>query len=107
MQGRWPSIYRNYNGRVPNNLRVDKVLGWLDLPADTRPTMISMYFSTTDDVGHEFGPDAEETRYAVLEVDGYIERLVDGLKTRSLDDKVNIIIVADHGMANYYLNQVT
>ncbi|MBK6721900.1 MAG: hypothetical protein IPG58_01040 [Acidobacteria bacterium] len=28
-----------------------------------------MYFSTTDDVGHEFGPESEETRFAVLEVD--------------------------------------
>ncbi len=107
IQGKWPSIYRNYNGRVPNALRVDKVLGWLDLPLDNRPTMISMYFSTTDDVGHEFGPDSEETRYAVLEVDSYIERLMKGLKERKLDDKVNIIITADHGMAPSYPKQIT
>lgn len=105
--GVWPSYTRNYNGRVPNDLRVDKVLGWLDQSVETRPTFISMYFSTTDDVGHEFGPDAEETKYAVWEVDKYIERLVTGLKKRNIDKKVNIIIVSDHGMANYLPKQVT
>lgn len=94
-----PVYWRTYNGRVPNNMRVDKVLGYFDQPIAKRPTMISMYFSTTDDVGHEFGPDAEETRYAVLEVDEYIRRLMDGLAHRKIDDKVNVIIVSDHGMA--------
>ena len=82
-------------------MRVDKVLNYLDQPAATRPTMISMYFSTTDDVGHEFGPDAEETKYAVWEVDEYIERLMAGLAKRGIDKKVNIIIVSDHGMAAF------
>ena len=98
--GEAPTHWRNYNGRVPNIMRVDKILGYLDLPKERRPTMYSMYFSTTDDVGHEFGPDAEETKYAVLEVDEYIKRLVDGLKRRGIDKKVNIIITSDHGMAS-------
>ncbi len=55
--------------------------------------------ATTDDVGHEFGPDAEETRYGVLEVDEYIARLIAGLQKRGLEKKVNIIITSDHGMA--------
>ena len=96
-----PTTWRKYNGDVPNTMRVDKVLGYLDQPADKRPTMITLYFSATDDVGHEFGPDAEETGYAVREVDSYIERLVEGLKRRGTDKAVNIIIVSDHGMAPY------
>ena len=99
IQGEAPTHWRTYNGRVPNIMRVDKILEYLDQPKEKRPTMLSMYFSTTDDVGHEFGPDAEETKYAVLEVDGYIKRLIDGLKKRGIDQKVNIIITSDHGMA--------
>ena len=99
IQGEAPTHWRTYNGRVPNIMRVDKVLGYFDLAKEKRPTMMSMYFSTTDDVGHEFGPESEETKYAVLEVDGYIKRLVDGLKKRGIDKKVNIIITSDHGMA--------
>lgn len=94
-----PSSWRLYNGRVPNDMRIDKVLQFFDRPSETRPQMISVYFSETDDVGHEFGPEAEETQYAVHEVDGYIARLLAGLKRRGIADRVNIIITSDHGMA--------
>ena len=99
IQGEAPTQWRTYNGKVPNIMRVDKILSYLDQPVEKRPTMLSMYFSTTDDVGHEFGPESEETKYAVWEVDGYVERLVAGLKKRGIDRQVNIIITSDHGMA--------
>ncbi len=107
IKGEQPSIWRVYNGRVPNQMRVDKVLSYLDLPVEKRPNIISFYFSDTDDVGHEFGPDAEETKYAVWSVDDNLKRLMDGLKARKIDQKVNVIIVSDHGMANYYMKNVT
>ena len=94
-----PTYWRTYNGRVPPEMRVDKVLGWLDLPAGKRPTIITLYFSDTDDAGHEFGPDAEETRYAALNADRYLRQLVTGLEARGIYDRVNLIIVSDHGMA--------
>lgn len=88
-------------------MRIDQLLGYLDEPVEKRPTFLSTYFSTTDDIGHAFGPDAVETKYAVLEVDTYIKRLMEGLKARRIDSKVNVIIVSDHGMANYYPKNVT
>jgi predicted AlkP superfamily pyrophosphatase or phosphodiesterase len=99
IEGKLPTYWREYSGEVPPQMRVDKVLAWFDLPVEKRPTMISMYFSDTDDVGHAFSPESEETGYAVRNVDGYIERLMTGLKLRGIDQKVNIIIVSDHGMA--------
>lgn len=98
---------RNYNGGVPNNMRVDKVLSWLDNPAANRPTMITLYFSDVDDAGHEFGPDAEETKYAVWDVDDSIGRLMNGLRERGVEDKVNVIVVSDHGMAKVNLRNTT
>jgi len=97
--GTRPSIWRQYNGSIPNDERVDTVLSWLDLPKDKRPQMITMYFSDTDDAGHRYSPDSEETKAAVARVDANIERLIAGLETRRIDRKVNIIIVSDHGMA--------
>lgn len=97
--GERPTFWREYSGRVVPQMRVDKALSWLDLPAEKRPTMITLYFSDADDVGHEFSPDSEELGYAVQNVDSYIERLMTGLKKRKIDGKVNIIIVSDHGMA--------
>jgi len=94
-----PSYWRHYNRSVPSEMRVDKLLEWLDKPVYERPTMLTLYFSDTDDVGHEFGPDADETKYAAWNVDKYIERLMNGLRARKIDRKVNVILVSDHGMA--------
>jgi predicted AlkP superfamily pyrophosphatase or phosphodiesterase len=103
--GIWPSFWQRYNAYVPNDLRVDTVLRLLDQPVDKRPTFAALYFSESDDAGHAFGPDSEEIKYAVQDLDRSIERLVDGLKIRGIDDKVNVIIVSDHGMAPVYLRQ--
>jgi predicted AlkP superfamily pyrophosphatase or phosphodiesterase len=99
IKGKQPTFWRRYDGGVPPQMRVDKVLGWLDLPVEKRPTMITLYFSDTDDAGHEYSPDAEETKYAALNADSYIARLMDGLRARRIDKKVNVIVVSDHGMA--------
>ena len=94
-----PTFWKDYNDDVPNNDRVDTVLGWLDLPRERRPTVYTLYFSDVDDAGHAFSPDSAETRSAVLRVDQALARLVDGLGARQIDKKVNIIVVSDHGMA--------
>lgn len=96
-----PTYNREYNGRVPNELRVDTILSWLDLPPDKRPTMLTLYFSLIDDAGHEFSGDAVETGYEVQNIDRSIKRLVDGLKRRKIDKQANLIIFSDHGMATY------
>ena len=96
-----PTFYKEYNGRIPNELRVDTVLGWLDLPKEKRPTVITLYFSLIDDTGHEFSGDAIETRYDVLNIDRVITRLVDGLRARKIDRQANLIFFSDHGMATY------
>jgi predicted AlkP superfamily pyrophosphatase or phosphodiesterase len=107
IQGVTPDVFRVYNGKVPNEMRVDKVLSWLDFPAEKRPTIITLYFSDVDDAGHEFSPDAEETRYAVLNVDRYLARLYEGLKQREIADEVNLILFSDHGMASVNLRNTT
>lgn len=99
VKDRQPTHWRRYDGKVPNEERVDTVLSWLDLPQEKRPTMITLYFSDTDDAGHRSGPDSEDVRNAVKKVDGDIARLVEGLRKRKIDGKANIIITSDHGMA--------
>ncbi|MBX3265312.1 MAG: alkaline phosphatase family protein [Acidobacteria bacterium] len=99
--GMQPKFWKDYDGKVPNDTRVDTVLGWLDLPVAERPTMITMYFSDVDDAGHNHGPESPENREAVLRVDGNIRRLVDGLAARGILDQVNLIFTSDHGMAPY------
>ena len=97
--GKRPTFYKQYDGKIPNEDRVDAMLGWLDLPKAERPQMMTLYFSDVDDAGHWFSPDSEQVRAAIKKVDGNIKRLMLGLKARGIDQKANIIIVSDHGMA--------
>jgi predicted AlkP superfamily pyrophosphatase or phosphodiesterase len=65
-----------------------------------------MYFSDVDHAGHEAGPDSENVRQAIAQVDQALARLVAGLKSRGIFNRVNLIIVSDHGMARIDPSQV-
>jgi predicted AlkP superfamily pyrophosphatase or phosphodiesterase len=97
--GTRPSFWRKYDEGTSNEVRVDTILSWLDLPRGQRPTFLALYFSDPDDAGHAFGPISDETKKAVLKVDGEISRLIKGLKAREIFSQINLIIVSDHGMA--------
>jgi alkaline phosphatase D len=91
-----PDYVIPYDESIPDSVRVDKVLAWLSLPLHERPHFIMLYFSSPDSEGHTFGPDADETRHAVLHADSTLGRLMKGLK--SLPTEVNLLLVSDHGM---------
>jgi predicted AlkP superfamily pyrophosphatase or phosphodiesterase len=97
--GKRPTYWMPYDWKIHNDERVGMILSRLDMPADDRPTFLTLYFSDVDHAAHEFGPDSAEARSAVLSVDTSIGKLIDGLKTRGMFDQVNVIIVSDHGMA--------
>lgn len=99
IQGRHPDYWKPYDGKVTPDQRVDQVLAWLDLPADQRPGFITLYFDAVDHAGHEHGPDSQQVNQALRDTDEAMARLVDGLHQRNLFDHINIIVLADHGMA--------
>jgi predicted AlkP superfamily pyrophosphatase or phosphodiesterase len=99
IEGVRPSFWKVYDENLPGNARVDQVLQWLDQPADRRPTFLSLYFEDTDTAGHAYGPDSKEVRDAIQRDDAYLGRLVAGLERRGIGDRVNVVVVSDHGMA--------
>lgn len=99
IHGVLPDYSRAYDGKVTADQRVDQVLAWLDLPADKRPDFLTLYFDRVDHAGHDFGPDSPEVNEALRNTDAAIKRLVEGLRKRGLFNRMNIIVLADHGMA--------
>ena len=97
--GQRPQFWEPYDEDVPGNERVDRVLRWLDLPAAARPTFLMLYFSEVDSAGHDRGPEARAVRDAVRRVDAYLGRLLRGLSRRGIEQRVNLVVVSDHGMA--------
>ena len=94
-----PTWYKMFDARVPNADRVTQVLDWLSLPADRAPSLITVYFGDVDDAGHRFGPDSPETDAAIARVDSAVGAITNGLKQRGLEERVNLVVVSDHGMA--------
>lgn len=94
-----PSQWVAYDESVPPARRVDDVLGWLDAPPAQRPRLVSLYFEQLDKAGHDYGPDSPQVRATLGQLDAVIGRLYDGLAARGLLDRVDLLIVSDHGMA--------
>lgn len=100
IQGVRPDHWRPYDGKVTPDQRVDTVLHWLDLPSPQRPVFLTLYFDQVDHAAHAHGPRSAEVNAAIAEVDAALGRLVQGLRQRGLLDRVNLVIVSDHGFAS-------
>lgn len=94
-----PDDWSRYDVSLAAEARVDTALGWLDRGVRKRPHFITLYFDQVDAMGHLMGPDSPEIDAAMVAVDTALKRLLDGLKSRGLDETVNLVIVSDHGMA--------
>lgn len=100
--GHRPTWYGEYKPKQQGSsglqqARIDDTVALLRLPAEQRPHLILIHFPAVDDAGHEFGPDAPETKAAVLKVDSAVGKLKNALDGTGL--AVDLVVVSDHGMA--------
>jgi predicted AlkP superfamily pyrophosphatase or phosphodiesterase len=93
------TVVDKFNMTESLNRKVDRILGWLDLPASLRPQLIASYVPDIDVSGHKYGPNTTETDNAIKAVDSMLHDLFLGLESRNLTEIVNLVIVSDHGMA--------
>ncbi len=99
IHGYRPDHWQRYDGKMSYEARVDQVLHWLDLPQPQRPSFLTLYFEGVDSAGHDYGPDSPQVQQALRKVDAALARLVAGLRQRGLYEHLNLIVLADHGMA--------
>ncbi|NIG57299.1 alkaline phosphatase family protein [Chitinophaga sp. Cy-1792] len=93
-----PTYYFKYHEKTSNDQRIQQVVNWLKMPEETRPHLITFYFPEVDHAGHSFGPESEQVRAAVLQVDSAIGKMADAVSKLNLP--VSFVIVSDHGMTN-------
>ena len=97
-----PTWYAIFDGKTQatdevQKARIDDAVALLKLPEAERPHFITIYYSEPDHEGHEFGPDAKETKAAALKMDAMIGKLKKALDSTKLP--IDLIVVSDHGMA--------
>lgn len=104
VQGIHPTYYYPYDGSIPNDTRVNQAIQWLELPAEERPHLITMYFSDMDTTGHAYGPNNdEELKKSLYQLDTVLGNLFKGISNTELP--VHVIIVSDHGMQEVTVDQ--
>jgi len=103
--GERPSYYLHYTNDYPDDKRIDKVIEWLKLPPAQRPHFITLYYPNVDHQGHLHGPDSPQVRDAVRHVDDLMGQLEE--KLNALHLPIDLIIVADHGMARVQGDWIT
>jgi len=92
-----PTYYLRFDDKIDDTARIAQVLDWLRLPEAERPHFITLYYSEPDHEGHEYGPDAPETKAAVAKMDALVGKLKTGLDGTGLP--IDLVVVSDHGMA--------
>jgi alkaline phosphatase D len=96
----WYAQFDNTTQATPavQQARIDDAVALLKLPVADRPHLVTIYYSEPDHEGHEFGPDAPETRAAVLKVDALIGKLKAAMDATGLP--IDLVVVSDHGMVH-------
>ncbi|MGY1531101.1 alkaline phosphatase family protein [Luteimonas sp. A649] len=94
-----PTRWNLYDETVTAAERAATVAGWLLEDDATRPRLATLYFHAVDTAAHTFGPDSDEAREALVEIDAAIGSLLDTLERGGRLQDTNIVLVSDHGMA--------
>ncbi len=98
VDGMHPDIWKKYDQDVPFVQRIDTIEAWLKLPLAVRPRLIMAYYHEPDEVGHNTGPNSDETLRTVEDLDRIVGQFYSRIKQLPNGDSINFIIVADHGM---------
>jgi hypothetical protein len=69
------------------------------LGQDTVPDVLSIGVSTTDILGHQFGPDSREVQELFVGCDTTLARFIDVLDARVGREHYVLVITSDHGVA--------
>ena len=87
------------NGTYPYLQRAEDVISWITDPI--RPAnLIFMLFEEPDVSGHADGPSDEGILKSIKLMDDITGHLVHMLDCLNITDKVNLIFLSDHGMAD-------
>jgi predicted AlkP superfamily pyrophosphatase or phosphodiesterase len=97
--GIWPDYWTAFDDDMPNVDRVNHALDLLALPEGKRPSLVTVYFSEADHVGHDYGPDSAEIPEALRHLDASLRLLETGIRQLHLLDRTTFVVVSDHGMA--------
>lgn len=88
-------VLHNYKNETEWRANVDTVMKWF---TEEDVSLVTLYFGEPDSTGHKYGPESQERKDMVKQVDRTVGYLRDSIKRHHLTDSLNLIITSDHGM---------
>ena len=79
------------------------ILGARTLALGTRGAtdLLSVSLSTTDKIGHSYGPDSREMHDHLLRLDRWLGEFIESLGTIVPRQRMLIVLTSDHGMTSF------
>lgn len=100
-QSRKEGILHNYKDEKEWRANIDTVMTWFtkeDLD------LVTLYFGEPDSTGHKFGPDSQQRKEMVVQVDRTVGYIRDSIRRSGLEHRLNLIVTSDHGMSTVHKN---
>ncbi|XP_029307876.1 ectonucleotide pyrophosphatase/phosphodiesterase family member 7 [Cottoperca gobio] len=106
----FPGGAANYSGQAVNRVvvedpkppnetewrqNIDTVMSWF---SDEDFHLVTLYYGEPDRVGHAKGPDHQDRKTIIRQIDRTIGYLREAIARHQLNDSLNVIITSDHGM---------
>jgi predicted AlkP superfamily pyrophosphatase or phosphodiesterase len=102
--GKWrgvePSHHNDRFAALTDRESIQRTLEWLRLPPGSRPRFVAAYLSGVDHAGHAQGPRSEAVDRRIHSVDRLLDSFLHDLRALPFAESIQLIIVADHGMAS-------
>src|SRR6185503_2446395 len=76
-------------------------LNGMGLGRGPQTDILAVSFSSTDAVGHKYGPDSRELHDQILRLDKYLGIFIDSLYKLRDSSKIAFALTADHGVAPF------
>ncbi|XP_050055875.1 ectonucleotide pyrophosphatase/phosphodiesterase family member 5-like [Aphis gossypii] len=96
-QGKHPTYTVVYNRSIHWNSRIDTIMTWIE--NENRPAnLVLAYFEEPDKTGHKKGINSQEIKHQIARVEDTVKYMLSQIKYKNLENKINLIILSDHGM---------
>nr|XP_020856595.1 ectonucleotide pyrophosphatase/phosphodiesterase family member 7 [Phascolarctos cinereus] len=91
----------NYSNETEWRQNIDTVMKWF---TEDDLDLVTLYFGEPDSTGHKYGPESQQRKDMVSQVDRTVGYLQENIKKNNLKDNLNLIITSDHGMTTVLKN---
>lgn len=89
----------NYGNEAEWKANIDTVMTWF---TGEGLDLVTLYFGEPDSTGHKYGPESQQRKDMVMQVDRTVGYLRDSIRSSGLEDSLNLIVTSDHGMTTVH-----